>query len=208
MSVLALNLMVHKTSPDNKGIYNSSDKLLKKIFRIAQLKRFDYDFDNVTQKLDLKFGPNEGLSFENEVSPSTLCFIGTKDVSNHCFIHFSYKSKFAGNSLNRHVGDFPVDITCGSQLIFVYTDKIENRNVGDVRTPVIKIIESERRLRNVSINTVTLIHYKSYTNLDNKPFLSNNIQTIKVELRNETGKLIPFTESGKDKVSLKIHKSI
>ena len=180
-----------------RSIYNSSEELLEEIFRIAQLKQFDYDFDTVTQKLVLKFGPNEGLSFEDEEVPSILGFKGIRDISNHGFLHIGYKSENAGNSLNRHVGDFPVDITCGSQLIFVYIDIIEHQNVGDVRAPVIKIIESERRLRNGSINTVTPIYHKSYTNLDYKPILSNNIQNFQVELRNETGKLIPFTGTGK-----------
>ena len=63
--------------------------------------------------------------------------------------------------LNRHVGDFPVDISWGSQLIFEYIDITEHRNAGDVRAPVTKVIESERRLRNGSINTVTPIHHKS-----------------------------------------------
>ena len=191
-----------------KGIYNSSEKLLKEIFRIAQLKNFDYDFDTVTQKLVLKFGPNEGLSFEDEEVPSILGFKGIRDISNHGFIHIGYKSEKTGNSLNRHVGEFPVDITCGSELIYVYIDIIEHQNVGDVRAPVIKIIESERRLRNGSINTVTPIHHKSYTNLDYKPILSNNIQNMQVQLRNETGKLIPFTGTGKVIVSLKFQKII
>ena len=156
-------------------LYNSSEELLEEIFRITQLKQFDYDLDTVTQKLVLKFGPNEGLSFEDEEVPNILGFTGIRDISNHGFIHIGYKSKKAGNSLNRHVGDFPVDITCGSHLIFVYMDIIEHKNVGDVRAPVIKIIESEGRLRNGSINTVTPIHHKSYTNLDYKPILSNNI---------------------------------
>ena len=69
-----------------KGIYNSSEGLLEEIFRIAQLKNFDYDFDTVTQKLVVKFGPNEGLSFDDEV-PSILGFKGTKDISNPGFIH-------------------------------------------------------------------------------------------------------------------------
>ena len=137
------------------------------------MKHFDYDFDTVTQKLVLKFGPNEGLSFEDEEVPSILGFKGIRDISNHVFIHFGYKSENKGNSLNRHVGDFPVDITCGSQILFVYIDITEHQNVGDVRAPVIKIIESERRLRNGSINTVTPIHHKSYTNLDYEPILSN-----------------------------------
>ena len=191
-----------------KGIYNSSEELLDEIFRIAQLKQLDYDFDTVTPKLVLKFGPNEGLSFEDEEVPSILGFKGIRDISNHGFIHIGYKSENAGNSLNRYVGDFPVDITCGSQLIFVYIDIIEHQNVGDVRAPVIKIIEFERRLRNGSINTVTSIHHKSYTNLDYKPILSNNIQNIQVELRNENGKLIPFTGTGKVIVSLKFQKII
>ena len=156
----------------------------------------------------MKFGPNEGLSFEDEEVPSILGFKGTKDNSHHSFIHIGCKSENAGNSLNRHVGDFPVDITCGSQLIFVYIDIIEHQNVGDERAAVIKIIESERRLRNGSINTVTPIHHKSYTNLDYKPILSNNIQNIQAELRNETGKLIPFTGTGKVIVSLKFQKII
>ena len=109
------------------------------------MKQFDYDFDTVTQKIVLKFGPNEALSFEDEEVPSILGFKGTKDTSHLGFIHIGYKSENAGNSLNRHVGDFPVDITCGSQLMFVYTDIIEHQNVGDVRAPVINIIESEKR---------------------------------------------------------------
>ena len=133
------------------------------------MKNFEYDFDIVTQKLFLKFGPNEVFLFEHEEVPSILGFKATKDNSHHGFIHIGYKSENAGNSdLNRHVGDFPLDITCGSELIFVYIDIIEHQNVGYVRAPVIKIIESERRLRNGSINTVTPIHHKSYTNLDYK----------------------------------------
>ena len=90
---------------------------------------------------------------------------------------------------------------------FVYVDIIEHENVGDVRAPVLRVIESERRLRNGSINTVTTIHHKSYTKLDNKPILSNNIQNIQVELRNETGKLIPFTGTEKIIVSLGFQKN-
>ena len=61
----------------------------------------------------MKFGPNEDLSFEDEEVPSIVDIKGIKDVSNHGFIRIGYKSENAGNSLYRHVGDFPVDITCG-----------------------------------------------------------------------------------------------
>ena len=150
--------------------------------RTVQFKQFDFTFDKITHKLVLQFGANEGFSFENEDVPSILGFI------------------------NRHQSDFPVDLTCGSQLIFVYIDVIEYQNIGDVRAPVIKVIESERRLENGSINTVTPIHHKTFTILDYKLILSNNIQNIKVELRKEAGKLIPFNGTGKVIVSLKFQK--
>ena len=67
------------------------------------------------KKLFLKFGPNKGLSFEDEEVPSIHGLKGIRDISNHGFINIGYKTDKAGNSLNRHVGDFPVDITCGSQ---------------------------------------------------------------------------------------------
>ena len=185
-----------------KGIYTSLDQLMDELRRIAHLKQFDYTFDKITHKLVLQFGANEGLSFENEEVPCILGFKGKKDNPHDGYIHIGYK---ADTTLNRHQSDFPVDITCGSQLMFVYIDIIAYQNIGDVRAPVIKIIESERRLRNGSINIVTPIHHKSFTILDYKPILSN-IQNIKVELRNEAGKLIPFTGTGKVIVSLKFQK--
>ena len=168
--------------------------------RIAQFKQFDFTFDKITHKLVLRFGANEHFSFENEDVPSNLGFNGIKDNSHDGYIHIGHKT------LNRHQSDFPVDLTCGSQLIFVYIDVIEYQNIGNMRAPVIKIIESERRLKNGSINTVTPIHHIKFTILDYKPILSKNIQNIKVELRIEAGKLIPFKGTGKVIVSFKFQK--
>ena len=122
-----------------KGIYNSSVVLLEEIFSIAQLKQFDYDFDTVTQWLAVNFGSNEVLSFEDEEVPSILGSRGMKDASHRGFIHIGYKSEDAGNSSNRLVVNFPLDITCESQLIFAHIDIIEHQSVDDVRAPVIKL---------------------------------------------------------------------
>ena len=192
------------------GIYNSWEDLVSEIVRIAKLKQFDRKFDMITQKLVLTFGENEGLSFQDDEIPSILGFKGTPDPAHSGFVHIGYKTNFekgAPNTPNRHFGIFAVDITCGSQLIFVYLDIIEYQHVGDSRAPILKIIESERRLRNGSLNTVAPIHHKNYTNLDYKRLLSNNIQSIKVELRSETGKLIPFTGIGKVVISLKFQRT-
>ena len=133
------------------GIYNSWEDLVSEIVRIARLKQFDRKFDKITQKLVLTFGENEGLSFQDDEIPSILGFKGTSDPAHNGFVHIGYKTNLengAPNSPNRHFGIFPVDIACGSQLIFVYLDIIEYQHVGDSRAPILKIIESERRLRN------------------------------------------------------------
>ena len=146
---------------------------------------------------------NEDLSFTNEEVPSILGFKGIKDNSRDGYIHIGHKSD---KVLNRHQSDFPVDIFLGAQLIFVYIETIEHQDIGDVRAPVIKINGSGRRWRNGSINTVTPIHHKRFTILDYKLLLSNNVQNIKVEPRNEIGKLVSFTGTGKVIVSLKFQK--
>ena len=167
------------------GIYNSWEDLVSEIVCIAKLKQFDRNFDKITQKLVLTFGENEGLSLQDNEIPSILGFKGTPNPAHNGFVHIGYKTNLengAPNSPNRHFGIFPVDITCGSQLIFVSLDIIEYQHVGDSRVPILKILESERRLRNGSLNTVAPVHHKTFTNLDYKRLLSNNIQIIKVEL--------------------------
>ena len=161
-----------------KGIYSSLDQLMDELRRIAQFKRFDFTFDKITHNLVLQFGANEGFSFENEDVQCILGFKGIKDNSHDGYIHIGYKSH---KTLNRHQSDFQVDLTCGSQLIFVYIGVKEFQNI-------------------------TPIHHNTFTILDYKLIISNNIQNIKVELRNEAGKLIPFNGTGKGIVSSKFQK--
>ena len=143
------------------GIYNSWEDLVSEIVCIA--KQFERKFDMITQKLVLTFGENEGLSFQDNEIPSILVFKGTPDPAHNGFVHIGSKTNLengAPNSPNRHFDIFPVDITYGSQLIFVYLDIIEYQRVGDSRAPILKIIESERRSRNGSL--LAPVHHKTF----------------------------------------------
>ena len=113
----------------------------------------------------MTFGKNEGISLQGKEIPSILGFQGKPDPTHEGLYHIGYKLE---NNSNRHTGDFPVDVTYGSQLIFVYIDVIEYQHVIDSRAPVLKTIKSERRLKKGSLNTVTPVHHKSYTYLDFK----------------------------------------
>ena len=145
---------------------------------------FDYKIDFVTEELILAFGKIDGLSFQIKKLPAKpfLGFQAQTDPTHEGFYHIAYKSD---NNHNSHIGVIPVDITCGSQLIFVYIDIIEYQHVVDSRAPVLKIIESERLLKKGILKTVNPVHHKSYTNLYFEKLLSNDIQSIKIELRTD-----------------------
>ena len=154
------HISVLKTLEKFAVIYNSLDQLVKEIVRIAHLKQLDLSLDKITHALVLQFWANEGLSFEKEEFPSILGFKGIKENSRDGYIHIGYKPD---KVLYRHQSDFSVDITCSSQLVFVHINIMQYKNIDDVRASVIKIIESERRLTNGSLNTVTAIHHKTLT---------------------------------------------
>ena len=139
-----LDASINRSGQIRTGIYNSWEDLVSEIVCIAKLKQFDRRFDKVTQKLTLTFGKNEGLSFQDNEIPSILGFKETPDPSHAGFVHIGYKTnieKGTPNTPNRHFGIFPVDITCGSQLFYVYLDIIEYQHVGDSPAPILKIIE-------------------------------------------------------------------
>ena len=70
-----------------KGIYNSSEELLKEIFRIAQLKNFDYDFDTVTQKLVL-LENGHGIPLSEFANHYIMVFdLTSTQEATHDFIH-------------------------------------------------------------------------------------------------------------------------
>lgn len=191
------------------GIYNNVQDLLAEIKSKTTFTMFEYKIDKITQLLTLEFGSNEGISFEDDQIPSILGFEGLRDLPGN-FVHIGYKSDptaYAFSTVeNKHEGSYPIDLTCGSQLIFVYLDAIEHQYLGDTRAPILRIIESERRLKNGGLTSVVPVHQKTITNLDYKKLITSSIQNLKVELRTETGKLVPFIGVGKVIISLRFKK--
>ena len=41
------------------------------------------------------------------------------------------------------VGDYSLDLSAGKQLIFVYVNIIEYQHVGDIKAPLIRVIDSK-----------------------------------------------------------------
>ena len=91
-------------------------------------------------------------------------------------------------------------------LILIYTNIIEYQYVGDVKAPLLRVIGSNQRPKNGSVCELEPTHRIVFTNLDCKKLLTNTFQSISIELRTETGQLVPFSGTGKSHFNLTIQK--
>lgn len=103
-------------------------------------------------------------------------------------------------------GDYPADITAGKSLIFVYINIIEYQHVADTKAPLLRVLNHSARVKNGVVQHLDTQSSSNFKELEYKPLLSSNIQTIKVELRSEDGSLVPFMGTGRTTLTLKFKK--
>ena len=78
--------------------------------------------------------------------------------------------------------------------------------MGDANVPLLRVIDSKQRLKNGSVCEVAPTHRIVFSNLDYKNLLTNTIQSISIELRKETGNLVPFLGTRKVLLTLQFKK--
>ncbi len=143
--------------------------------------------------------PGDGITFENDEIPSLLGLESEKDYHSG-LVTIGYPNQESNVVFAKH----PADMTAGTQLLFVYLDIIEYQAVGDTKAPLLQVIAVNRTHQNSQAPLETL----RFTNLDYKKLLSHNIQTVRVELRTETGQLVPFAGIGRVLLTLKFKKLV
>ena len=194
------------------GVYEDVEQLLKEIKDRGNLENFEYSTDKITGKMQLEFGKHVGITFPDPEIPSILGFKGVRDPRTGG-VHLGWKMDKVSDELLRDVGekqvftaDYATDLSAGSQLMFVYIDIIGYQFIGDTKAPLLRVIDTNRRLKNGTICSIEPTHRKVFSNLDYKKLFSTTIQSISVQLRTETGKLVPFLGTGKVILSLRFKK--
>ena len=91
-------------------------------------------------------------------------------------------------------------------MIFVYIDIIMYQHVGDTRAPLLSIIDTSRRIKNGRLFYDRTLQRRPIQNYQYKKLLKSTIDSIKVELRTETGQLVPFVGTGKSALVLNFKK--
>ena len=184
------------------GIYKSAEDLLDTIRTIVPIA-FTYTRNANTGLITINFNENEGLTFGSNQVPSLLGFEGIPDYAQG--IHIGYKQLSFYSVLNRHTGSFPADMTAGTHFAFIYLDVIKLQTLGDTKAPVLRVINCDNKLK-ISDTKESTHSHKSFSNLQYKKLLKNNIGSIHVEIRSETGKRLPFIGTGKVFLALNFKK--
>ena len=80
------------------------------------------------------------------------------------------------------------------QSMFIYTDIIEYNVVGDIRAPLLRIVNVDGEYGQTVTKTFVAPHYV--------PLKQKAVNTIEIDIRDDTGRFIPFMDG---KVVAKLH---
>ena len=106
-------------------------------------------------KYENLFGKYVGITFPSGENPSIMRFIGITDGTGK---HIGYKMISNANSFMKrydrkaYYGEFPAELCAGKHLIFIYSNIIEDENVGDNEAPLLRVIGSKHHEANKSQN--------------------------------------------------------
>ena len=81
-----------------------------------------------------------------------------------------------------------MDPNRGFSSLYVYCDAAESIPVGDIKAPLLRMVVADE-------NFGDMIH-KLYTTPQYVPVSKNKFNTLKIDIRNDTGRPVPF-EFGK-----------
>ena len=90
----------------------------------------------------------EGITFESPQIPSILGFKSIRDGMGY---HIGYKeSSHIHSTLTSQdlISDYPVDISAGTQTMSIYSDIIHYQIVDDIKAPLLRVIDTNRRVKN------------------------------------------------------------
>ena len=189
------------------GEYTFIERLINEIkTKLKDKIHFDASPQEITNTMSIWMNENEGISFPSPQIPGLLDYNANLDENGEYHIGYkmipSFDASSEGNEL--YEPHFPYELSSGTSLIFVYFDIFQYQTVGYAKATLLRIIESNRRIKNGSACSIEPNHRKNFTNLDYKKLFTSSVQSKLVQLRTETGRLVPFAGTGKVVLTLKI----
>lgn len=178
------------------GLYTSVQEIFREMKNVVKAKYpgkemgMNVSIDNRSQRAFISL-PKVGSAL-NIISPDIAHILG-----------FPMSVLLFG--LGPHISHYPVDIL-RVHSIMVYTDIVEHGVLGDTKAPILRCFPFISRLRNEAITTLQYMRYQTFSNLQFKRLMKNNFHSITIEIRDNTGQLVPFVAVGYTRVTLMFRK--
>ena len=95
-----------------------------------------------------------------------------------------------------HEPEFAYDVVRIHSLM-IYSDLVEYSFVGDTKAPLLRCFPFISKLKGGDIiTTAQYMNYQTFSNLQFRPLLKNSFHSIHIDLRDTSGKKIPFVSVG------------
>ena len=170
--------------------------------------RAQMSYSSVTQKMTLHMTPNTvfAIPYHSATAPmlgfrrSVVTSPSAATEAEIARVHSSTSSisppaQTSGESYPFHnESDDVVNLTHGFDTIYVYTDVLESRIVGDSLAPLLRALP----ISGPHGDTVS----DRFTNIPYVPLMYSNFHSIEVDIRDDTGRRVPFEY---DRVTVTLH---
>ena len=172
-----------------EGFYHTPGLLISELNRITAKskllewsKKVEFLYNPIQQKTLLKVDKGFKLKMDQN-----LCRI----------LGYECESEAVIFTEGTHRAKYVMDLRQGFDNLYIYTNIIEPRVVGDSMAPLLRIVPSSGKHGEVVRYVFNPTHYV--------PLLFKSFETVKVDIRDDTGTVVPF-ESGKVVVTLHLRR--
>lgn len=174
------------------GYYESVEQLVEKITQLLNNSHMDdkltLHYDKIINKTLLKVYDSQvnfGIGFSENLS-------NMMGFNQHCSLDNS-NDNFYYAGVHR---ESAADIHEGFNTMFIYTDIVTSQLVGDAYVPLLRAVPFDPTKPRGSLYWIT------FQNVQYKPVLKTQSDTIEIDIRRDNGKHVPFEGT---KVVLTLH---
>ena len=175
------------------GYYDGTRKLIRAINRslacIAVRQRVKLSYSDITQKVSVRMSPS--TEFTTHGSMGVILGLDARTIRSP----ESHVPLDGDGEVYTFVkeGDSVVDMKQGFESLYVYTNVVESRVVGDSLVPLLRIVP----IQGEHGHTIS----RHFEHVQYLPLLRKEFGTIEIDIRDDTGHAVPF-ERGKVTVTL------
>lgn len=157
------------------GYYETTEYIVDTVNQLIETtvkdKRVQLHYNPVNQRTTVELAPH----CQYEMNTSLRSLLG---FASHQAI------TFGGNEGQTHKGDHVVDMDRGMYALFVYSDLVTPRIVGDKSVPLLRTVPITGH------HGDTVVHY--FQNVHYIDVLRKDFDTVEIDIRDDTGQPIPF----------------